>query len=177
MDRRCAFVNQPVQFVFMPNKSNPVGPVGARVATTVANRRTGQRMSKTELSHALAAIGRRMSLDVITKIEAGSRPIDVDDLFALALVFDTTPNALLLPVVDDSSPVHLTDNRSVDFAECWEWGRGEKALGESGELTVRAVQFDSENHPDQPVKERRHGRTMIKLIKQAARIKRERDER
>lgn len=55
-------------------------------------------MTKTELSRRLGELPqpRPMSLDVITKLEAGTRAADVDDLDALAGVFGVRPGSLLV---------------------------------------------------------------------------------
>lgn len=86
----------------MPKVSNPVGPIGQRVAANVARRRRERGMPKAELSRRLAELGRPLSLDVLAKIEAGARPVDSDDLVALALVLGISPNDLLDP--DEGSP-------------------------------------------------------------------------
>ncbi len=79
----------------------------------------------------------------------------MDDLVALAVAFDTTPAALLLPDTDNGEPVPLTETTSGSFAASWQWMRAESPLGEPEAAeeavpSVRAVQFAEENHPDRP---------------------------
>lgn len=85
----------------MPRKSNTVGPTGERLAANVVHERQVRGMAKAELSRRLDEVGRPMSLDVITKVEAATRPIDVDDLVALATVFDVSPVKLLFRDADN----------------------------------------------------------------------------
>lgn len=77
----------------MPTKSNPLGPAGARVAARIGALREQLDLTKTALSNRLRTLGRPMSLDVLTKIERGQRPVDADDLVAIA-------SALGVSVVD-----------------------------------------------------------------------------
>lgn len=74
--------------VLMPVKSNPEGPAGKHFVELVRSRRESLGMTKTGLSRRLAEFGRAMSIDVITKIEQGIRPVDVDDLVALVTALD-----------------------------------------------------------------------------------------
>ena len=50
-----------------------------------------------ELSRQLDALGRRIPPLGLRQLEAGQRRVDVDDLLALAQVFDVSPMALMMP--------------------------------------------------------------------------------
>jgi tetratricopeptide (TPR) repeat protein len=63
-----------------------------------------------------------MSISTLSKVANGDRRVDVDDLVALALALDVSPNAIILP--GDASPgtqVHLTPARAVDARQSWQW--------------------------------------------------------
>lgn len=80
-------------------------------------------MSKAELSRRLAEHGRPMSHDVITKIEACRRPVDTDDLMALALALDVPPNRLLLPDPDTPAreAIQLTAEQWANYGTTYDW--------------------------------------------------------
>jgi transcriptional regulator with XRE-family HTH domain len=54
-------------------------------------------MSTYDVSERLGQLGRLIHPSGITKIENGSRKVDVDDLAALASVFEVSPADLLQP--------------------------------------------------------------------------------
>jgi transcriptional regulator with XRE-family HTH domain len=80
-----------------PRVVNGVGEIGHNVASNVRRLRAGQGMSTTKLSKALGDHGRPITATGITRIEWGNRAIDVDDLVALARVFNVEPAILLCP--------------------------------------------------------------------------------
>lgn len=77
-----------------------VGPVGQRVAERVKIYRGTTPVR--ELSARLEDLGRPILPSGITKIEQGTRRVDVDDLMALAQVLDVTPSQLLFDSVAPS---------------------------------------------------------------------------
>ena len=99
-----------------------LGSVGQRVAKEVARLRG--RTTVRELSTRLAKLGRPILPSGITKIEQGSRRVDVDDLVALAVALKVTPTRLLLgpPPTDGTrdDPAH---------EEVWEWHPWTDAAG------------------------------------------------
>lgn len=108
----------------MPKVSNPVGVTGQRLAENVQLLRDQRGMTKAEVSRRLSALGRPMSLDVVTKIEAGTRPVDTDDLVALALVFEVSPNRLMFSVRlggDITDVIALTGQRSMLLGDAFAW--------------------------------------------------------
>lgn len=107
----------------MPRKSNEPGPSTEAVAANIRRLRSARGISKAELSRRLDALGRPMSLDVLTKVESSTRAVDVDDLVALAVVFAVNPNALLLPFIA-SGDVEITAAGMVPAINAWRWAEG-----------------------------------------------------
>ena len=82
------------------------------------------------LSRRLAEIGHPIADTGITKIEKGDRRVDVDDLVALAVALDTTPNRLLLHEMDAAHPsaeFDLTPRGTRSrLDDAWAWASGER---------------------------------------------------
>lgn len=79
----------------MPAKPLDVGPAGVHVGLAVAQARETRGWDQRELSARLSAQGRPMSQPIVSRIEAGVRRVDVDDLVVLAEVLDVSVLALL----------------------------------------------------------------------------------
>ncbi|WP_393057720.1 helix-turn-helix domain-containing protein [Streptomyces sp. LN549] len=79
----------------MPATPLEIGPAGAHVGQAVARAREARGWDQQELTARLTAAGRPMSQPIVSRIEAGSRRVDVDDLVALAEVLDVSVLALL----------------------------------------------------------------------------------
>lgn len=79
----------------MAAKKIDLGGTGETVKENVKRLRGG--MQYKELSERLAELGRPIPPLGLRRIEAGERRVDVDDLMALAVAFDVSPLALLLP--------------------------------------------------------------------------------
>ncbi|MEU3287807.1 helix-turn-helix domain-containing protein [Streptomyces longwoodensis] len=108
-------------------KKNPLGPSGERLRLNIARVREARGMSKKDLSEKVAALGRPIPPLGISRLEAGTRRVDVDDLIALALALRVSVNALLLPRDGDGTEsVELTDSVSLTAAEAWQWADGDK---------------------------------------------------
>jgi transcriptional regulator with XRE-family HTH domain len=109
------------------------GPSSERVAANIRRIRRDRELTTAALSQRLTEIGHPIADTGITKIEKGTRRVDVEDLMALALALDVTPNLLLLPEVDFKNPREtfaLTpggDKVRADAA--WAWAYGERPLG------------------------------------------------
>jgi transcriptional regulator with XRE-family HTH domain len=98
-----------------------LGSVGQRLAKEVARLRG--RTTVRELSARLTKLGRPILPSGITKIEQGTRRVDVDDLVALAVALKVTPTRLLLgppPTDGPHDPAH---------EEAWEWADWEDSQG------------------------------------------------
>ncbi|MFE3786982.1 helix-turn-helix domain-containing protein [Streptomyces goshikiensis] len=134
-------------------QKTPLGPMGSTLTENVRRLREAQRLTYVELSDRLTEAGRPIPVLGLRRIERGERRVDVDDLIALALVFNVSPGSLLLPhekpAGDPSDPhehwLPLTDSKSVDWEAAWRWMHGEYP---PAEVSRREVQeFRRENRP------------------------------
>lgn len=109
------------------------GPSSERVAAAVLRIRRERGLSYAELARRLATLGHPILDTGLMKIEKGHRRVDVDDLMALAVALDVTPNLLLLPQADFKNPretVALTPGaEEVRTTDAWAWAYGERPLG------------------------------------------------
>jgi transcriptional regulator with XRE-family HTH domain len=80
----------------MATRALELGPIGQHVADSVARIRRGKGLEQSDLAELVTGTGRPMSASILSKIEAGRRRIDVDDLVALATALDVNPAMLLL---------------------------------------------------------------------------------
>ena len=112
----------------MAKKAIDLGPVGKRVAENIARLRRSHGLDQKDLSQQLGKCGRPMQPQVISKIENGDRRVDVDDLVALALALDVTPNRLLLTGEAGIERLQLTTTISVTEDAAWRWACGEHDL-------------------------------------------------
>lgn len=120
-------------------------------------------MSTRELSRHLGDVGRPVVATGITKIEAGTRRVDADDLVALAITLGTTPTRLLLPStarpnVDLALTAEVTDTEQV----AWAWADGRvpltRDLGDTGpggmrpadHVTEVTTSFRRRSRPNRP---------------------------
>src|SRR5664280_2511629 len=75
-----------------------LGDVGRSVAHNVKALREARGLTQTDVSDRMRTIGRPLLPTGVLKVEQGTRRVDVDDLVALALVFDVPPDELLGPL-------------------------------------------------------------------------------
>ena len=128
-----------------------------RVAANLRRIRQERGLSYAELARRLAALGHPILDTGILKIEKGGRRVDVDDLVALALALDTTPNRLLLPhmdIPDVTADCALTPSVTRDPREIWAWATGETPPGRApasvaDDQDVKSAEavFNRENQP------------------------------
>lgn len=80
-----------------------------------------------------------MGVNTLSKIELGNRGVDVDELVALALALETTPNRLILTPDASADPVDLTPELATSREHAWRWATGEDEvlLGDEGEPILR----------------------------------------
>ena len=97
----------------------------------------------------LTKLGQSIGLTGVSKIELGTRRVDVDDLVALAAVFRVSPSRLLLPATASDEPVQVTPNVTTTERAAWLWAAGELPLGPSGDDPDDAG-FRTENRPHAP---------------------------
>jgi transcriptional regulator with XRE-family HTH domain len=132
------------------------------VAANVRDMRERRGLTIYELSAALRKCGRPIEPSAVAKIERRQRQVTVDDLMALALALDVTPNRLILPAgAGDDEPVELTSAEQTTAAWAWRWAAdGELPLGQwpptHGKSTIgpaaveRRRRFHQENNPHVP---------------------------
>ncbi|MEU4578952.1 helix-turn-helix transcriptional regulator [Nonomuraea sp. NPDC023979] len=103
------------------------GPIGRRVARNVAELRAARGLTLREMSAKMGELGRPTLPSGIMKIEDGTRRVDVDDLVALALALDVSPNRLLLPEsAGTDQGVDLTPEVTIPTEDAaWRWAVGE----------------------------------------------------
>lgn len=106
----------------MERKVDALGPTGVRVADRLTELRRARELTQGQLMERLRELGRPIAVAALSKIEKGLRRVDADDLIALALALDVSPNELLLPDPAHSDPeVELTPAKSMGVIDAWEW--------------------------------------------------------
>lgn len=78
----------------------PLGPAGNNVRRNVRRLREQRRWSYREVEERLSRAGRAIPTLGLSAIDTGERRVDVDDLVALAAVFDLGIEELLQPPAD-----------------------------------------------------------------------------
>lgn len=80
----------------MASKPVEIGAMGRHAAETIARLRRERGWEQRDLAERVATAGRGLSASVLSKIENGSRRIDVDDLVAVAAALEVSPALLIL---------------------------------------------------------------------------------
>ncbi|MGN7188834.1 helix-turn-helix domain-containing protein [Microbacterium enclense] len=123
-----------------PATSVDLGPTGDTVRRNVRRVRQDQECTLRDLSERLAENGYPMAQSALSKIENGTRRVDVDDMMALAVALGVSPVALLLPASrtpDDSVEV---SGWSTDTARSmWKWVLGISDLVDLGYIDRNAM--------------------------------------
>jgi transcriptional regulator with XRE-family HTH domain len=129
---------------------NRVEATGRHVAANLKRLRVVRGMSTTDLARELEAKGRPIAATGITRIEAGQRAVDVDDLLTLALVLRVPPSALLFPLTDDpDDSVEITALGKLSARKTWSWADGSEPIKDP---------FDEDDYADLQL----HGRPKFK---------------
>lgn len=98
------------------------------------------------LSVRLAELGQAIGVAQLSKLERAERRVDADELVALALALEVSPNLLLLPHEKPvSSEVGLTARISVAWDAAWRWVTGARAIPLY--VSRQAVDFDHWDGP------------------------------
>ena len=119
-----------------------MGPVGSTVAEQVRLHRERVGMSFAELSRQLLKEGRIIPPLGLSRIEAGLRRVDADDLVALAVALGASPISLLLPAgTSQDAEVQITAARGGKAKRMWSW------LSASYPLDGSVLQFYSDALP------------------------------
>lgn len=111
----------------MAGKELTEGVTGLAVRGNIKRIREARDMSWAQMSRFLQRAGRPIAALGLRRIEDGSRRVDVDDLMAIAIVLDVTPNDLLLPE-EGSGATEVTGMASRDSDHFWAWARGRTQL-------------------------------------------------
>lgn len=110
-----------VMLTGMPEKKIPLGPTGERVRSNIRRARLALNMTYAQLSAKLADVGRPIPTLGLSRLEAGDRRVDVDDLAALCLVLKVGPGEMLAAPEDGEDQVRWTPEISMDVAESRKW--------------------------------------------------------
>lgn len=95
-------------------------------------------LTAAELGARLADLGVPWNRGIVTNFELGRRPaVSVQELLALAHVFEVSPASLLVPL--DSEPYRLTPEGTepVNSADAWLWITGRRPLPGSPKTAER----------------------------------------
>jgi transcriptional regulator with XRE-family HTH domain len=123
-------------------------PIGERVAANITATRARRQLSQQAVVEKLAELGVPMLKTTLSKIENAGRGVDVDELVALALALDVTPNRLLLPDRADGEEIDLAPNETSTSSEAWTWATYRRPLDATAVLrhwTANLELFDSLN--------------------------------
>lgn len=107
---------------------------GQTVADNVTRLREASNLNIPALGRLMGEAGHPMTATSLTRLEAGERRIDVDDLMALSIALGVTPITLMTPDVESASD-HVEATAipdGVTAAELWEWLRADAILAPSG---------------------------------------------
>ncbi|REE74390.1 helix-turn-helix protein [Rhodococcus wratislaviensis] len=86
----------------MATRRVETGPTGDTVRTNIAIVRKELRLTLRDLADRMTEGGRPMAHNTLSEIERGARRVDVDDLVAISIALDVSPNTLLRPRGQDS---------------------------------------------------------------------------
>lgn len=111
---------------------------GQHVRENVARLRKAHGWTTYELAGRLADAGRPIPQSGISRIESGTRRVDVDDLTALAVVFGVAPAALLVPFTHlPTDPIKVTGGGEVPALAAWLWATGQ----------LKRLRYDRDRRP------------------------------
>ena len=115
----------------MVGVKSELGVTAAAVADAVRRHRERVGWGYARLSRELTRLGRDIPSLGLSRIEAGERRVDCDDLTALAVAFGVSPISLLMPEAEDGSPdtfMQLTGTEKVPGSRLWSWLNGSYPL-------------------------------------------------
>ncbi|MFE4797651.1 helix-turn-helix domain-containing protein [Streptomyces sp. NPDC056708] len=79
----------------MPESPLGIGPAGVLTARAIVCARTARGFAQRQLAERVTALGRPMTITMLSRIECRQRRCDVDDLVAIAAALGVSPIALL----------------------------------------------------------------------------------
>ncbi|MBJ8344825.1 helix-turn-helix domain-containing protein [Antrihabitans sp. YC2-6] len=120
----------------MATRKVEIGPSGETARANIARIRRDRGITLRELSQQMSEGDRPLSYPTLSQIETGARRIDVDDLVALAIALDVSPNTLLIPQAENlDDEVTLTNAQSISLKDAWYFFMGMRSLhGRSGNI-------------------------------------------
>ncbi|THJ64592.1 helix-turn-helix transcriptional regulator [Arthrobacter echini] len=102
---------------------------GKTVAANVKRLRMEHNLNIPELGRKLEKNGHPLTATSITRLEAGRRRIDVDDLMALAVALGVSPVTLLLPPTNASTDhVDVTGIGPGPAGVLWQWALADEEI-------------------------------------------------
>ncbi len=114
-------------------------PLSTHLAESVRRLRTTHRIPQRALAARLEELGQPIGRIGIQRLERGERKVDLDEVVALAQVFDIPPVALLFPIGRaESTELH---GHRLDPWTAAKWFYGDAQLG-SGRRSVDAANLD-----------------------------------
>lgn len=112
----------------MAGKEMTEGATGRQVRENIKRIREARDMSWAQMSRFLERAGRPIAALGLRRIEDGSRRVDVDDLMAIAVVLDVTPNDLLLPAAGPDEVEASGGLVGFGADQLWAWAEGRAQL-------------------------------------------------
>jgi transcriptional regulator with XRE-family HTH domain len=124
-----------------------LGPTARRVAANVKRLRGERGLDLKGLSARLSGLGQSIGVAQLSKLERAERRVDTDELVALAVALEVSPNLLLLPheAPADDEPVGLTPQVGVSWDAAWWWATGTRAIPVY--VSAQAVDLDHWDGP------------------------------
>lgn len=122
----------------------PIGPAGDVLRQNLRRIRSGKGISYATLAARLAHTGLPVHPVGLSRSERGTRPVDVDELVAIAVVLDVSPVDLLIPgPVHDDMPWQATPRLRVQAgrARAWIGGRATLTPVTSQEQLTEAIRW------------------------------------
>jgi transcriptional regulator with XRE-family HTH domain len=115
----------------MAGREPDIGATAKTVAENVKRLREKQNLSYTQLSDRLQRIaGWSINAVGVRRIEAGERRVNVDDLMALAVALEVSPETLLMPYAENADDqVRITGWEPMDASEAWRWMQTDTSMG------------------------------------------------
>lgn len=105
-----------------PSTSVTLGPTGDTVRDNIRRIRQSRRWTLRDLAEKLADNGHPIAQSALSKIENGTRKVDVDDLMALSATLGVSPLTLLLAnPADPRTTSSLTGWGSERAVDAWRW--------------------------------------------------------
>lgn len=133
------------------------GAVAERVRDSIKRIRQDRGLTGAQLAALLGALGRPTLGTTVNKIETGARRVDVDDLVAIALALNTTPNRLLLnDPADQRDQIEMAPEVTARGLQAWAWANGEQTLLPAceplgqGDVTFEELQREYLRHAQPP---------------------------